>query len=130
MTGENTAAARLGSGDLAARVRRIEIVEVAERGGRRQFGEPLHLLAGPALEIGAEQERTFGNVAQRAGERRNRGARAAKDNESADSGRERLLDLGAFGFERPAPPAQRWTDEARARDHAGMLWPRLRRTGA
>src|SRR6266576_4545980 len=117
---------RLGPGDLAARVRRIEIVEIAERGGRRQFGEPLHLLAGPALEIGAEQERAFGNVAERAGESSNRGAPPAKENESADSGSERLLDLGTFGFERPAPPAQRRTNEARARDHAGVMWPRIR----
>src|SRR2546426_4406939 len=44
----------LGTGDLPTRVRRIEIVEISERGGRRQLGETSYLLARAALEIRAE----------------------------------------------------------------------------
>src|SRR2546427_5738318 len=45
-----TDGARFGAGDLPARVRHIEIIEVAERGGRRQLGEALHLMPQPALQ--------------------------------------------------------------------------------
>src|ERR1044072_6385112 len=44
----------LGAGDLAAGVRRVEIVEVAERRGRRKLGQAFHLFAGPALAGGAD----------------------------------------------------------------------------
>src|SRR6266568_4393901 len=122
---------RLGSTDLPAGVRRIEIVEIAERGGRRELGETLHLLPRPALEVRADQEWTARKLAQRARERGHGGARAAKENESAHSCSERLLNLGSFGPERSSPPAQRRTDEARTgENHAGgvCLAVRLRST--
>src|SRR5712691_3027204 len=81
-----------GRGDLATCVRRIEIVEVTERGGRRQLREPSDLLPRPALEIRAEQERPSRSVTERAGESGDSGAGAAKENEPAYPGGERLLD--------------------------------------
>src|SRR6266699_2517013 len=117
---------RLRAGDLPARIRRIEIVEIAEGRGRRQLGETAHLLAGAALEVGADEEWPLREVVQRRGKRRDGGARTAKQNESADSGGERLLDLRTFGSEGATPPAQRRTDEARPGNHAGVMCPRIR----
>ena len=54
---------RFGPRDRPGGVRRIEIVEIAERRGRRQLGKPTDLLPRPALEVGAEQQRSSGDVA-------------------------------------------------------------------
>src|SRR6266566_1769097 len=122
-----TDGARLGAGDLPARIRDIEIIEVAEGGGGRQLGEALHLLPGPALEVRAEQQRPAGDVAQRTGERGDRVARAAEENESAGAGRERRVNGGTIGSERTTSPAQRRTHETRARlDHGGVTCPNTR----
>src|SRR6267143_539948 len=122
-----TDSARFGARDLPARIRRIEIVEVAEGGGGRQLGEALHLLPRPALEVRAEQQRPAGDVAQRTRERGDRVARAAEENESADAGREGGVNGGTIGPERTTSPAQRRTDETRAPfDHGGVTCPNTR----
>jgi len=75
---------------------RIEIVQKAQRRRRRQLGESADLLARAPLEIRSEQQRTTRLDAQRARERCDGGARAAKQNEAPDSGGERFLNFPLF----------------------------------
>src|SRR5207245_9081604 len=65
----------LGPGDDPGGGGRLEIVEPAERGGRRQLGEPLDLLRRPALEVRADQQGGAGPLAPRRGKGRYRVAR-------------------------------------------------------
>src|SRR5204862_588585 len=78
-------------------IRRVTIAEKAKRPGRRKLGETVHLLTGAALELGTEQPRTARALLEAVRERGNRVARAAEQNESADSGGEGGVDGGAIG---------------------------------
>ena len=119
--------ARLGPGDDPGGGGRLEIVEPAERGGRRQLGEPLDLLRRPALEVRADQQGVAGLLAQRRGKGRYRVARASEDDEPAHACRQRRVDLGALVGEALPSPAERGEHEARERrGHAGVTWPRTR----
>src|SRR5205809_166609 len=81
----------------------------------RPFGQPADLLAGPALEIGAEQQPPAGSAAEIARQRGHSRARAAEQNEPADTRGERLRDFRPLRPKRSAPPANRRTNQSSTR---------------
>jgi len=66
---------------------------------------PLHLLGDAALQVGADEERPAGPLAEVARERADRVPGAAEDDEAADAGREGGVDLRALVVEASATGA-------------------------
>ena len=115
--------ARLGSRDDARRPRRLEVVQEPERRRGRQLGHALHLLGNAALQVGADEERPAGPLAEVARERADGVPGAAEDDEAADAGREGGVDLRALVVEASTTgaPAQGGEHEpCERRRHAGV----------
>jgi hypothetical protein len=105
--------ARLLRGDGAGPARDRGVVERGERGGRRKFGQPGHLLSGPALEVGGDQQRPAGPPQQVGGEPPNRLHAAAEQDEPADADVERIGDgAGLVGEAAVGARTQRGEDES------------------
>src|SRR5437870_1431486 len=119
--------ARLGCRNDAGGPRRLEVVQQPERRRGRQLGHARHLLGDAALQVGADEERPAGPLAEVARERADAGRGAAEDDEAADAGREGGVDLGALVVEAAAAPAQGGEHEpGERRRHAGVTEPSTR----
>src|SRR3989454_3751385 len=119
--------ARLGCRNDAGGPRRLEVVQQAERRRGRQLGHARHLLGDAALQVGPDEERPAGPLAEVARERADAGRGAAEDDEAADAGREGGVDLGALVVEAAAAPAQGGEHEpGERRRHAGVTEPSTR----
>src|SRR5438876_4196486 len=119
--------ARLGSGDHPARAGGFQVVEPAERRGRRQLREPLDLLRRAALQVRADEQRATGLGLQLPRERQDGLACPAEDDETTDPRGEGGVELGPLVSEALTPPAQRGKHETSERPgHAGVMWPSTR----
>src|SRR2546425_937718 len=111
----------------AAGARVVQVVQPAERRGRRQLGEALHLLRRAALQVRPHEQRAPRLLPQLPRERRDSLACPPEDDETAHPGGERGVDLGTLVGETLAPPAQRGKHETSERPgHAGVMWPSTR----
>ena len=104
-----------------------------ERERRRKLGEPRHLLAGAALEIGGDEQGTAGPAEQVGGETADRLDRAAEHDESTDPQVERVGDARRLVAEATVGGrAERGKDEAAGivhccvGGHAGVTIPSTR----
>src|SRR6266550_2503854 len=119
--------ARFGRGDHPTGAGGVQVVQPAECRGRRQLGEPSHLLRRAALQVRADQQGAPRLLPQLPRERRDGLAGPPEDDKTAYPGGERGVDLGALVRETLAPPAQRGKDETSERPgHAGVMWPSTR----
>src|SRR2546425_12680366 len=114
--------AGLRGGDDAAGAGGCDVREEAEGRGRRELGQTFDLLAGPALQVSADEQPPARLLAEVVRQRADGLHRAPEENEPADTGSKRGVDLGALVVEAAAPPSQgREHQASERRGHAGVM---------